>query len=53
MTLKRIVATFAITAGMIGATATAATAGRPDCPPGQTSTVSLVGTEVVKTCRVL
>ena len=25
----------------------------PKCPPGQTATVTVVGTEVVETCRVL
>ena len=53
MTLKRLVATLAITAGMFGMSATAATAAPKKCPPGQTAVIELVGIELVTTCRVL
>lgn len=55
MTLKRNVATPAIIAAMFGMTATAATAGpKPKkCPPGQTAVITLVGVDLVETCRVL
>lgn len=53
MTLKRIVTTLAITAGIFGMSASAATAAKKDCPPGQTAVITVVGTELVTTCRVL
>lgn len=53
MTVKRIVATLAVTAGIFGMSATAAQAAPPKCPPGQTAVVTVIGTELVTTCRVL
>ncbi len=53
MTLKRIVATLAITAGMFGMSATAATAAPKKCPPGQTAVITVVGIDLVETCRFL
>lgn len=53
MTVKRIIATLAITAGVIGGTASAANAKPPKCPPGQTAVVTVIGNDLVTTCRVL
>jgi hypothetical protein len=38
---------------MMVATAVPAFAAPKQCPPGQTATVTVVGTELVTTCRVL
>jgi hypothetical protein len=53
MSVKRIVGTAALVLGIIGSTAVTAHAAPKSCPPGQTANVSVVGTELVTTCRVL
>jgi hypothetical protein len=54
MKLKRTIATTAAVAvGILGMTTSAAIAKPPKCPPGQTAEVTLVGVDVVTTCRVL
>lgn len=54
MKLKRMLATSAAVAvGILGMTASAAPAKPPKCPPGQTAEVTIVGVDVVTTCRVL
>jgi len=54
MKIKRILATSAAVAvGIVGMTASATTAAPPKCPPGQTAVVTVVGTDLVTTCRVL
>ena len=54
MKLKRMIATSAAVAvGILGMTASGATAKPPKCPPGQTAVVTVVGVDVVTTCRIL
>ena len=54
MKISRKLAVTALVATMLGGSAAAASAGpKKDCPPGQTATVTVVGVELVKTCRVL
>ena len=53
MTLTRRLAVGAMVAAMVGASALGAQAAPKKCPPGQTATVTVVGVEVVETCRVL
>ena len=53
MTLKRRLAVGAVIAAMIGGSAVGAQAAPKKCPPGQTATVTVLGVEVVETCRVL
>ena len=40
-------------AALLALNAATVFAAPPKCPPGQTATVTVVGTEVVETCRVL
>lgn len=53
MTLKRKLAVGAMVAAMVGGSALGAQAAPKKCPPGQTATVTVVGVDVVQTCRVL
>jgi hypothetical protein len=53
MKRRRVLVAAAIAAGFLGSTASTALAKPPKCPPGQTATVEVVGTELVTTCRVL
>lgn len=52
--ISRKLAVTTLVAAMLGGTAAAASAGpKKDCPPGQSASVTVVGTELVTTCRVL
>ncbi len=53
MTLKRRLAVGAMVAAMVGGSALGAQAAPKKCPPGQTATVTVVGVDLVETCRVL
>lgn len=53
MKVRRVIAAAAVAAGLLGASAPSAFAKPPKCPPGQTATVTVIGTDVVETCRVL
>ncbi len=51
--MKRTIMLLVVAMLMLAATAVPAFAAPKQCPPGQTATVTLVGTELVTTCRVL
>lgn len=53
MFLARIVTTLALAAGLLAVSAPAANAAPKKCPPGQTAVVTVVGVDLVTTCRVL
>lgn len=59
MKTRRLIAACCIAAMTVGVSASGASAKRNDgsqgkkCPPGQTAVVTVVGTELVTTCRVL
>lgn len=56
MSARRILTTLALTAAMgasLTAVGTAASAAPKACPPGQTAVVTVVGNELVTTCRIL
>ena len=42
-----------VMAALLALSAATVLAKPPKCPPGQTATVTVVGTDVVETCRVL
>ena len=54
--MKRIILLLTVAmvmAAMMVASAFPAFAAPKKCPPGQTATVEVMGTEVIETCRVL
>ena len=53
MKFRRLLGMFAIAGFLVGASGAPASAAPKKCPPGQTAVVTVIGTEVVTTCRVL
>ena len=49
----RILMAVMVMAALFALNAATVFAAPPKCPPGQSATVTVVGTEVVETCRLL